>query len=74
MNIDKEYQAYKMLRIFFAGYDNETKRVNDESLSDLQEVFGTVDREDRAGVFTHFLKLLLARKVEFDVDQFKVGA
>ena len=74
ISFEKEYLAYKMLRIFFAGYDNDTHLVDDETLSDLQEVFGMVNREDRAGVFTHFVKLLLARKVEFDVAQFQVVA
>ncbi len=71
---EREYQAYKMLRIFFKGYDNDTHRVSEEALEDLTELFGLVEEKDRADVYTRFTKLLEVRKVEFDVEQFKVGA
>ena len=70
---ENEFSAYKMLRIFFEGYADETERVSDAALEDLKELFGLVAEDERADVYVMFTKLLHARHVNFDVDQFKGG-
>ena len=69
---ENEYNAHKMLEIFFRGYDEDIAMVNNNTLLALKTRFGNVKKEDRADVFVMFTNMLNKRHIKFNVKQFQM--
>lgn len=69
---ENEYNAHKMLEIFFRGYNGDVGLVSDDTLRNLKKWFGLIKEENRADVFVMFTNMLHKRHIDFDVKQFQI--
>ena len=67
-----EYHAYKMLKIFFKGYNMDIGVVSEAVMLALKDKFGEVLEEDRANVYVMFVNMLHKRNIKFNVKQFQI--